>query len=170
MGALLSDSETRAVALVQACLDPILLHPNYQKNWSPENPTYGFCSVASEALYFLLGGSLAGWKAVVGRDESGTHWWLESETGRRLDPTADQYLSQGKRPPYDQGRPGGFMGMREEPGSPWGFGRRPSRRAKDLLDRVLASVGVDPRDDAAIRSWVHSRSFARQVPRRSRPR
>ena len=131
---------------IQAHLEPDLLLPQYRTHWTPENPTQGFCSVASEAAYFLLGGPREGWVAMFGLDHTqGTHWWLErrSPSGiERFDPTAEQYLSQGQTPPYHTGRPGGFMGQRQAPNHPFGFDRQPGRRAGLLLERIFKEQGL----------------------------
>lgn len=126
-------------------LDPALLSKDYRAEWSPTNPTAGFCSIAAEAAYFLLGGVKQGWVAMVAADpEGGTHWWLERSTSQgreRFDPTAAQYLSQGLTPPYERGRPSGFMGQRQDPGHPYGFDRRPGRRAEAVLTGVMTAHG-----------------------------
>lgn len=66
-----------AKRLLQAMLPhlaPELLAPAWRSGWSATNPTYGFCSVASEAAWFLLGGGASGWLPCVARDDSGgTH-------------------------------------------------------------------------------------------------
>ena len=123
---------------VQAVLTPDLLHPNYQEDAQSAIATTGHCCTASEALYFLLGGPLARLKSLVAAVPDGTtHWWLQGPDGVRYDPTEDQYRLPGEEPPYHLGRPCGFMGMRQDPRSPWGFQRRPSKRAALILDRVL---------------------------------
>lgn len=128
---------------LHAALDPSLLHPRYRAQWTKENPTFGMCSVASEAAWFMLGGSAKGWHAYVTQDpwSGGTHWWLEHRSGLRFDPTEEQYLTQGQQPPYHRGLPGkpcGFMGIRVDPNSPWGFDRKPSTRAQALIDTMRA--------------------------------
>lgn len=134
--------ETLRKSIVSA-LDPSMLRPPYDGQWSAQNPTYGFCSIASEAAWFLLGGKEAGWVAYNARDtDNSTHWWLEHTSGLRFDPTADQYYRVGTVPPYERGipgRPGGFMGMRRDEQSVWGNGRRPGLRAAELLDRMGAT-------------------------------
>lgn len=114
---------------LQCHLTPDLLKPEFRDK-SPRNPLYGHCYVASEALYHLLGGRAAGWRVHRARDEAGVvHWWLEDGEGNRLDPTAGQYVSLGRPPPYDKGKRG-----------TWLTGERPSRRAAELIRRV----GLDP--------------------------
>lgn len=135
--------EDRIAKLVRDHLDPALLLPVYRESWSKSNPTKGFCSVASEAAWFLLGGSQAGWISYAARDASGgTHWWLQHKNGQRLDITADQYTSIGQTPPYDKGRPVGFMGIRHDPENLWGNFRKPSKRAFRLLSMMQASLDV----------------------------
>lgn len=135
-------------ARLHAALGPDLLAPDYRADWSPDNPTAGLCSVACEAAWFVLGGLPSAWVPRVARDgEAGTHWWLEHrETGARFDPTDEQYRTRGAVPPYERGLEGkgaGFMGLRRDPGSPWGFERRPSARAQALLDRMLGGQSPD---------------------------
>ena len=141
---------------IQADLDANLLSPIYRPEWTPANPTAGFCSVAAEAAYFLLGGPLQGWVAMVAKDPlGGTHWWLERERSKgspreRFDPTEEQYLIEGELPPYALGRPGGFMGQRQDPTSPFAFGRRPGHRASMLLQRILATYAPDREISASL--------------------
>lgn len=125
--------------LVEA-LDPAWLEPAYRARWSADNPTLGFCALASEAAFFELGGGPAGWKSMAVREADGTsHWWLEHASGVRFDPTDDQFRRQGQVPPYERGLSGKacpFMGMRQDPDSPWGFQRKPGLRAAPLLHRL----------------------------------
>lgn len=139
-----------------------LLLPAYQKDWTPENPHFGFCSIASEALFFLMGGLKSGLKAQTARDEDGiVHWWLKTEKGEILDPTSSQYTLKGKKPPYEKARGGGFMGMRIDEGNPWGFDRKPSIRASKLLKKIiqartvywLSDTPVISSDNSLPRTW-----------------
>ena len=135
--------ELEALALrIRQSLDASLLRPPYDTKWTPSNPTYGFCSIAAEAAWFVLGGKPNGWVAHTARDtDNSTHWWLEHDSGLRFDPTADQYRSQGLLPPYERGiktNAGGFMGMRRDPENVWGMERKPSARALQLLERMRA--------------------------------
>jgi hypothetical protein len=133
---------------IQAHLDPAWLQPAYRAQWSPANPTLGFCAIAAEAAFFRLGGAPAGWVAWAVRESAdASHWWLEHRSGLRFDPTADQFHRQGQVPPYERGLPGkpcGFQGMRQDPNSPYGFGRRPSARAQALLDALAAGPTAVP--------------------------
>lgn len=47
--------------------------------------------VASEALYYLLGGSEAGLTVKRAPCEGGEHWWLEGRGDKLIDATADQF-------------------------------------------------------------------------------
>lgn len=136
--------------LVEA-LDPAWLEPIYRARWSADNPTLGFCALASEAAFFELGGGPAGWKSMAVREADGTsHWWLEHVSGVRFDPTDDQFRRQGQVPPYERGLTGKacpFMGMRQDPDSPWGFQRKPGLRAAPLLHRLRPEWG--PIDEPA---------------------
>lgn len=115
--------ERTLVRKIRSVLTPDLLKPQYRKHWSPGNPTFGHCYVASEALYHLLGGDRSEWMPARGRDKNGVHWWLEHrETGKILDPTADQY--QKAKPPYQNGRRAGFLT------------KQPSKRAQEVMRRI----------------------------------
>lgn len=95
--------------------------------WKKQNmPLEGHCYIAAEALFHILGPSK--WKPMCAsyRDEGGkaTHWWLvHRETGEIADPTKEQYLPDS--PPYHLGKGSGFLT------------KKPSRRAKILIDRVM---------------------------------
>ncbi len=103
-------------------LSPDLLKKNFR--FDPMNPKAGHCYVASEALFFLAGKE-AGYFPVRSKDDQGVvHWWLENKYGEILDPTADQYFSVGRIPPYKTGRRGGFLT------------KKPSKRARILIRRV----------------------------------
>jgi hypothetical protein len=139
----LEERETLAIALVRSVLTPDLLHRDYAGLRTIGVGTDGHCASAAEAVYFLLGGPRAGLAAWVARDADGTtHWWLQTQDGRRIDPTADQFAREGTVPPYMRGilgRAGGFMGQRIDPDSPYGFNRRPGRTAAEILRRVETS-------------------------------
>ena len=94
---------------IRAVLTPDLLKPQYRNH--PENPMFGHCYVASEALYHLCGGPTSSLQPYHGKDDTGTaHWWLVDRlTGDRYDVTVDQYLSVGRQRPYAVGRAGSFV-------------------------------------------------------------
>lgn len=111
---------------IPSVLTPDLLKPAFKHMADPENPTAGHCYHAAEAAYHLLGGQESGWKPRFFREDDGiTHWWLVKD-GEIIDPTADQYLSKGLTPPYESGKPCGFLT------------KQPSNRAQKILDRLAA--------------------------------
>lgn len=116
----------KLIKTIQKCLTPDLLKREFRKQWGPDNPMYGHCYVATETLYHLLGGEDSGYKPCRAKDDGGIiHWWLEhKETGERLDVTAEQYTTTGRRPPYAQGRGCGFLT------------KEPSGRAAIVIKRV----------------------------------
>lgn len=147
------------IALADPCFSRSLLNNDWAQFWHPDNPTMGHCAAASEALYFVAGGPLRGLKPwVASYAENGrraTHWWLTGPGGRIWDPTVDQFLSVGCLPPYrrvgfEQGfeariAPCGFQGQRklsENDPDLWGFGRKPGKRASQLLSHPAFSVPV----------------------------
>src|SRR5581483_10696597 len=77
-----------------------LLRPDWRKeNEKSKIHSTGFCYIASEALYHMLGGTKSGMKPMCAPYAKGkTHWWLE-KNGNVYDPTADQYV----QPPYHLG-------------------------------------------------------------------
>ncbi len=92
--------EIAVVDAVKSVLTLDLLRPEYRIR--PENPMFGHCFHASEALYYLLGGKAAGYRIRRAIDWSDVpHYWVISPTGENLDPTADQYYSIARLPPYD---------------------------------------------------------------------
>lgn len=126
----------------------LLISP-YKEKWSSDNPTYGMCSIASEAAWFLLGGPASGWVPRVARDvDNTTHWWLEHKTGAIFDVTAEQYHLANNYPPYERGikgRGAGFMGIRKDPENAWGFGMKPSKRVQQLLKSIEPSLTIKSR-------------------------
>lgn len=131
-------AELNYLRAVKQALTPDLLKPKYRAMWSLDNPHFGHCYHAAEALWHLLGGKASGYKPVRARDDDGiTHWWLERKNqpvkpGARkcsgmLDPTVSQYSSVHKNPPYERGRGGGFLT------------KLPSRRAAEIIRRVLTA-------------------------------
>lgn len=123
--------EQRTTNAVKSALYHDLLKPSFRRRAQGQHVTFGHCYAASEALYHLLGGKEAGYKAVCGRDSEGiTHWWLVDVGGNILDPTAEQYTSRGVSPPYEAGRPVGFLT------------KRPSKRAQKIMDRIPVANGL----------------------------
>lgn len=83
----------------------------------------GNCYVTSEALYHLLGGRKAGWKPMVMRTATDTHWFLKHSSGFILDATAKQFGKETIR--YEAARGTGFLT------------KQPSKRAVLLMRRML---------------------------------
>lgn len=73
-----------------------------------------------EAIYH----SFPGLKPCVVKHEGITHWFLRTNTGRVIDPTAEQFNT---KVPYNQGKGCGFLTV------------FPSKRAKILLRRGFKS-------------------------------
>lgn len=120
----MKQSANEWIPLIQKVLTPDLLKSAYVQN-NNGNPMYGHCYAATEALYHLLGGKESEWHPCRGRDAEGvTHWWLKNVKGQILDPTAEQYTSLGKKPPYQEGRNGPFLTQ------------QPSKRAKEIISRL----------------------------------
>lgn len=68
----------------------------------------GNCYYTSEALYHLLGGKRAGWKAMrMNTRATGSHWFLKHESGLIIDATRKQYGSFV--PDYSKARGTGFL-------------------------------------------------------------
>jgi len=120
---------------IKDVLTPDLLKPQFRE-MAKNNRFCGHCYAASEALYHMLGGTKSDYKPVRAKDDEGvTHWWLQhKDTNEILDPTAEQYTSVGKQPPYDKGRSGGFLT------------RMPSFRAYEVIRRVNQRQGLENPD------------------------
>lgn len=82
----------------------------------------GNCYVVSEAAYHILGGKRAGWKPMVMRTSTDTHWFLRHESGMVLDLSRRQF--HGQLPDYSKARGSGFLT------------KRPSKRARILIERM----------------------------------
>lgn len=126
----LSDRETNdLVGKIQSVLTPDLLEPKYRKQSEGQHPTFGHCASATQAAYYMLGGKKSGYVPQVAKEDDGTtHWWLRHrQTGHVIDPTKEQYTSQGEKPPYDLGRGCGFPNPNPD---------APSRRGQEIIDRI----------------------------------
>lgn len=123
--ALTSDAET-LMKRIQMVLRPEDLKPEYRAI-NASNPMYGHCYVATEVLYHILRRSSKseGFKPHRGTDDKGvSHWWLQDSKGNILDPTKEQYLSVGRKPPYENGKRSTFRT------------KQPSYRAVRVMDRL----------------------------------
>jgi hypothetical protein len=109
-----------------------------RKDWRKlnENAPHatGFCYIAAEACYHLLGGKEAGLKSYYAvYEEDGmrcTHWWLK-KGNKIIDPTASQYTKLGLKPPYHLGKGSGFLTL------------KPSYRAALLMKLVKSFIKKD---------------------------
>jgi 5-methylcytosine-specific restriction enzyme A len=115
-------------ALVVSHLSPDLLSAEWLGlRTAQSHPLSGYCYVASEAMYHLMGGATAGWKVFrCDLPGDGTHWWLTDPDGGVVDLTAEQFASP---PDYALGRRTGFLS------------KTPSKRAAGLIERVRAALG-----------------------------
>lgn len=133
-------SAQRLIDLIHDSLTPDLLDKKLLSGWSPANPLYGHCYVATESLWWLLRYyySDAPTEPRHGKDGHGvTHWWLVTRDGEILDPTEEQYTSVGEVPPYDAVvAGGGFQSNKKYV--------EPSCRSRILIERVAAHLGEAP--------------------------
>jgi len=113
------------LATIQEKLSPDLLSPEWRDR-ATSAPS-GHCYVASEALYYLLGGQKSPWRPLVARQGGTTHWWLAGPDGV-LDPTAAQFESGFD---YSLGRRCGFLT------------KHASKRAVRLMARVIQQHSPD---------------------------
>jgi hypothetical protein len=94
----------RAVVRALDPHDPRLgLKPEYRRRHAAGcDPATGFCSVAVEAMWAMLGGNAAGYERRQIRHEGGSHWFLADVVGGRwIDPTRSQFATPV---PYEKGR------------------------------------------------------------------
>jgi hypothetical protein len=136
--------EKRIMRAVVASLDPmdpgLKLKPEYRrKHESGCDPTTGFCSVATEAVWAMLGGNEAGYERRQVRHQGDSHWFVEDvATGRFLDPTSTQFSSPV---PYEEGVGRGIPVTRKTGvlyrGDP---NLLISRKAAHLIDKATARL------------------------------
>ena len=70
-------------------LGPTLLKPNYAKDWTPDNPTLGYCYVVSEALFHYLEEEVHTYCINLG-EGIGTHWFVKVKD-QIIDFTKEQF-------------------------------------------------------------------------------
>ena len=119
--------EAEAIRAIRENLTPDLLTSKYRA-CATRSPVAGHCAVATEALYFTLGGKAAGYTPMNVRHEGVSPWYLRTPDGRYLDPTADQFDTPVD---YASGRGRGFPTPRQGRAEP-----PPSKRAATLLQRL----------------------------------
>jgi hypothetical protein len=116
---------------IQSVLTPDLLKGRWKQNFN--NPLTGHCYIATEALYWILGGNNSDFKPYVlthkvfpeGLDEGETHWFLKNnKTGEILDPTANQF--ENIKILYNKGISNGMMN----------YPKNGSKRAKEIIKRI----------------------------------
>lgn len=125
---------TNIIKKINKNLTPDFLKGRWKENYNPEeHPTTGHCYLATEVLYWILGGTNSDWMPHVltskvwsdGLGEGETHWFLKNKkTGKILDPTEQQF--NGKKIDYDAGIPNGMMCY------PVGG----SKRARKIIDKI----------------------------------
>jgi len=83
------------------------------KKWVERNassPMFGHCHTASACLQKLFGSkNIKLYRALD--DEGIWHWWVVTSEGNKIDLTADQYYSQGRTPPYENGKKMSMLGF-----------------------------------------------------------
>lgn len=113
------------VRRVQECLTDDLRLPIYRGR---ANPLAGHCYLASEVIFWVLGGRSGDWIPCTIRHEGSSHWFLRSrDRSRILDATASQFETPV---PYAQGRGRGFLTS------------TPSKRARVVLGVLGAEVSA----------------------------
>lgn len=115
----------RLIRAIRRNLTPDLLDRKHA--WMAElGPTAGHCYVATEALYYLLGGRESGCTPHNAKVDGVQHWWLVDAEGNAWDATIDQFGVPDDRlyELLSHGRGRGFLT------------KRPSKRALILLHRV----------------------------------
>jgi hypothetical protein len=105
--------------LIRFSLTDELRKPGYGSH-----PMSGFCYVASEAFYHIMGGKRAGFTPCTIKHEGVSHWYLKHKSGRIVDITVDQFKTV---PDYSKGRGRGFLT------------KDPSKRAQIVIDRAKKS-------------------------------
>ena len=99
--------------------------------WAPGGESYiegadpraGYCNVASQAFYWLMGAKSAGYKGMYLKHEGSPHWFVKSPTGKVWDLTAEQFATPV---PYGKGR-GKYFPV---------YGYKPSKFSLKLLNRA----------------------------------
>lgn len=115
-------SISACVKAIQGSLTPDLLSPEWREKIKPgDHPLKGYCYVATEALYHLIG-KKQGFKPHVVRIDGGTHWFLRNDC-LILDPTGAQF-GNWQSVPYNMGHHNPFLS------------KKPSKRAQVVIQRV----------------------------------
>jgi hypothetical protein len=124
----MNPTQRKVADLIVSHLTSDLLAPEWARQYRAdvsEQPLRGHCYVASESFYHLMGASASGLRVFRCRlPDGGTHWWLATGDGAIVDLTAVQFL---EAPRYECGVRTHFLS------------KRPSRRARTVMMRVMAS-------------------------------
>jgi len=121
------------ISIIKNNLTPDLLPKKWVERNST-NPMFGHCHTASACLQKVFGSKNIKLRRALD-DEGIWHWWVVDKDDNLIDITADQYYSQGRKPPYESG----------EKATTLGFEYR--TRVQTLLGRVtkeLSSNGTPP--------------------------
>jgi len=90
-------------------LSPDLLPKKWVERNS-NNPMFGHCHTASGCLQKVFGTkNIKLYRALD--DEQIWHWWVVDVNGDLIDLTAEQYYSQGRNPPYNDGTKASILGF-----------------------------------------------------------
>jgi hypothetical protein len=90
-------------------LSPDLLPKKWVERNS-NNPMFGHCHTASGCLQKVFGTkNIKLYRALD--DEQIWHWWVVDVNGDLIDLTAEQYYSQGRNPPYNDGIKASILGF-----------------------------------------------------------
>ena len=140
----LTDSISDSVDYISAISDELYINyesyrsrPFMRKSHPPgrlSHPLFGCCTVATEALCFLLPERLSPKPYKATDDDGIEHWWCQTicpSTGDAVihDATAGQFDVVSFSPPYAEGKKTALMGWQ----------RSPSKRTLDLIGKVAPS-------------------------------
>jgi len=90
-------------------LSPDLLPKKWVERNS-NNSMFGHCHTASGCLQKVFGTkNIKLYRALD--DEQIWHWWVVDVNGDLIDLTAEQYYSQGRNPPYNDGTKASILGF-----------------------------------------------------------
>ena len=114
----------KIIKLIKNNLTPDLVKSQYRNDRQALHSGQSY--VASEALFHILGANDSLYSLHYGVDENSTvHWWLVNMTTKEiLDTTCEQYTSEGKTPPYDNGVKAAFLT------------KKISKRGKIVIDKI----------------------------------
>ncbi len=106
-----------------------LMLPKYRRAALMHGSLDGYCTIGADAYFFLSGGRDAGLQPMQRTHRGNSHWWIVKDEDVVIDLTLRPDEKPRRFPKPYEGTPRGFMMH--------GY-RRPSKRAKTLMDRVLS--------------------------------